>query len=163
MIVVRLAAAYMPRNGRAPEFDCEAPVLNWPRESLFHAFAPTLTTGPLRCLSSSSSARLLECQTYNLSPHLSSATRFFLMLGLFLVAGLALLNGCLALGTLRYIRPPPAAHSNGLRHRSFLESIEAGIINVGNSTTPPNAAIVPVVLSSDGQCVHHPFISPIYH
>ncbi|KAI0342755.1 acid protease [Trametopsis cervina] len=67
-----------------------------------------------------------------------------------LLAALAVLEGCLALGgTLRYIRPPVRS----LTQRSALESIEeSAVITVGNNTsTSPNAAIVPLVYSQVDQ------------
>ena len=75
-----------------------------------------------------------------------------LALAFLVVLALSFLNSCSALGGLRYIRPPPPARS--LRQRAIFESIDAGIVNFGNSTnstTPTNAAIVPVVLSEADQ------------
>ena len=67
-----------------------------------------------------------------------------------LVSALALLlHGCHALGGLRYLRPP-TAHS--LAARAGVESIEQGVVNWSNTTTPENSAIVPVALAEDGQC-----------
>ncbi|KAI0747287.1 acid protease [Irpex lacteus] len=76
------------------------------------------------------------------------------MFALAFLAALAVVDGCLALGGLRYIRPPPSPSVRSLTHRSSLTSIdEKDVINVGNSTSAnttsvsPNAAIIPVVFS----------------
>ncbi|KAI0819099.1 acid protease [Irpex lacteus] len=76
------------------------------------------------------------------------------MFALAFLAALAIVDGCLALGGLRYIRPPPSPSVRSLTHRSSLTSIdEKDVINVGNSTSAnttsvsPNAAIIPVVFS----------------
>lgn len=75
---------------------------------------------------------------------------------LLFVVALALLNACFAVGTLKRVQPPSVRSLEG---RSGLESIENGVVNWGNSsnssTTAQNSAIVPVVLSDDGQYVNH--------
>ena len=105
---------------------------------------------------------------FNLSPPLAAAilecrgNQAFLMLtamfALALLAALAVLDGCMALGGLQYIRPPPSPSVRSLVYRASLESIdEKDVINVGNSTSAnttsvaPNAAIIPVVYSSVDQ------------
>lgn len=76
-----------------------------------------------------------------------------------LVSALVLLEGCYALGGLRYIHPPTA---HGLAARTQLESFD-NVANWSNTTTAQNSAIVPVVLADDGQYVpcssHVVFIS----
>ena len=84
----------------------------------------------------------------------------------FLFASLVIawLDVCYALGGLRYVRPPSSGRN--LRGRAGLESIEEGIVWSNgtnatastNSTAPSNAAIIPVVLSEDQQCVTATFI-----
>ncbi|THH00207.1 hypothetical protein EW026_g2261 [Hermanssonia centrifuga] len=68
------------------------------------------------------------------------------------VVALAFLDACFAVGTLKRVQPPSVRSLEG---RSGLESIENGVVNWGNSsnssTTAQNSAIVPVVLSDDGQ------------
>ena len=64
----------------------------------------------------------------------------------FFLALLTVLERCFALGDLKVVHPP-SAHVR----RSGVESIEAGVTNWGNETTPLNSAIIPVSLSSDGQ------------
>lgn len=66
-----------------------------------------------------------------------------------LVSALVLLEGCYALGGLRYIHPPTA---HGLAARTQLESFD-NVANWSNTTTAQNSAIVPVVLADDGQYV----------
>jgi hypothetical protein len=64
---------------------------------------------------------------------------------------LTIVDGCLAIGGLHYIRPP---RKHDLVHRSTVESIDtSAIVNVGNTTltSSPNAAIVPVEFSPDDQ------------
>lgn len=62
------------------------------------------------------------------------------------LAFLAFLGPSYALGGLKSVRPPTA-----LARRSGVQSIEAGVVNWGNATTPLNSAIIPVSLSDDGQ------------
>ena len=68
------------------------------------------------------------------------------------VALVQLFDVCCALGPVRHLRPP-SAHARGLHGRAGLESIQGGLANWGNATTPQNATIVPVVLSEDKLCV----------
>lgn len=65
------------------------------------------------------------------------------------LAVLALLDTCCVLGELVYVRPP-SRHAR----RSGVESIEAGVVNWGNTTTSLNSAIIPVSLSTDGQAYY---------
>ncbi|EKM58381.1 uncharacterized protein PHACADRAFT_252655 [Phanerochaete carnosa HHB-10118-sp] len=67
----------------------------------------------------------------------------------FLLAGLAFADTCYALGGLVSVRPP-SSHTR----RSGVESIEAGVVNWGNTTTPLNSAIIPVSQSTDGQAYY---------
>ncbi|GJE88752.1 A1 family peptidase [Phanerochaete sordida] len=62
------------------------------------------------------------------------------------LAVLAFLNVCCARGELVPVRPP-SRHAR----RSGVESIEAGVVNWGNTTTPLNSAIISVWPSLDGQ------------
>lgn len=107
---------------------------------------------------------LLHSLVFNRSQTTATARRgcraspaFYLLTAMFALAvlvALAIVDGCLALGGLRYIRPPPSPSVRSLTHRSSLTSIdEKDVINVGNSTSAnttsvsPNAAIIPVVFS----------------
>ena len=73
---------------------------------------------------------------------------FTMLAVVFFLTVLAFVNNCCALGGLVFVRPP----STHVR-RSGVEAIEAGVVNWGNNTTPMNSAIIPVSMSTDGQCV----------
>ncbi|KAI0086145.1 aspartic peptidase domain-containing protein [Irpex rosettiformis] len=77
------------------------------------------------------------------------------MIAFSLLAALAVLDECMALGGLQYIRPPsPLPSVRSVAYRNSLASVvKKDVVNVGNSTSAnttsasPNAAIIPVVYS----------------